>query len=282
MTPLRGHHLERPDSTIRYWSGGTRGPTVVFLHGATLDHHSWTPQIEALRDRYRVVAPDLRGHGASTGHFDFEASVEDVLALLERLPAAQRVVLVGLSLGANIAQEVIRRRPEGVLALVAADTTCNTVARHPLAAPFTVAAVNAQAAMAGDGFARHAARATATDPRVQQYVMDVNAHRSNSETVDILTSLLTSALRPEPDYRLPVPALLVHGQQDHIGEIATGTRAWAEREPRARYAVIPHAGHASNLDNPDHFTALLTSFLDEVAHPADIDDQGRALLRAAS
>ena len=129
--------------------------------------------------------------------------------------------------------------------------------------------------MAGDGFARQAARATATDPQVQQYVIDVNAHRTNSETVDILTSLLTSALRPEPSYRLPVPALLVHGQHDHIGDIATSMRGWAEREPLARYAVIPHAGHASNLDNPDHFTDLLTGFIDEVVPPAGVIDGAR-------
>jgi 3-oxoadipate enol-lactonase len=267
MTPLRGHHLVRPDSTIRYWIGGCEGATVVFLHGATLDHHSWAPQTDALRDRHRVVALDLRGHGASTGRFDFDAAVEDVLALVEQLPA-RRVVLVGLSLGANIAQEVIRRQPDRVLALVAADTTCNTATRHPLAATFTIAAVQSQAALAGDGFARQAARATATDPQVQQYVMDVNAHRSNSETVDILTSLLTTGLRPQPGYRLPVPTLLVRGHHDHIGDIATSMRGWAEREPLARYAVIPEAGHVSNLDNPDHFTRLLTAFIDEVAHPA--------------
>lgn len=166
MNPLDAHHLVRPGATIRYWSGGTRGATVVFLHGATLDHDSWTPQTDVLRDRYRIVVPDLRGHGSSTGRFDFDASVEDVLALLEELPT-RRVVLVGLSLGANIAQEVIRRRPDRVLAFVAADTTCNTAARHPLAASITVAAVQSQAAWAGDGFARQAARATATDPQVQ-------------------------------------------------------------------------------------------------------------------
>jgi pimeloyl-ACP methyl ester carboxylesterase len=297
MTPLRGHHLVRPGSTIRYWSGGAGSTTVVFLHGATLDHHSWTPQTDALRDRYHVVAPDLRGHGASTGRFDFAAAVEDALALVEQLPARQ-VVLVGLSLGANIAQEVVRRRPDSVLALVAADTTCNTAARHPLAASFTIAAVQSQAALAGNGFARQAAQATATDPQVQQYVMDVNAHRTNSETVGILTSLLTSALRAEPGYRLPVPALLVHGQQDHIGDISTSMRGWAEREPLARYAVVPDAGHASNLDNPGHFTSLLTAFLGEVAHPAGfaeadgfhgrrpgdagIDGHGRSVLPAAS
>jgi pimeloyl-ACP methyl ester carboxylesterase len=276
MTPLSRHDLVRPDSTIRYWSGGATGTTVVFLHGATLDHHSWAPQTDALQDRFRVVASDLRGHGASTGRFDFEPAVEDVLALLERLPV-QQVVLVGLSLGANIAQEVIRRRPDGVLALVAADTTCNNAARHPFAVTLSVAAVQAQAALAGDGYARQAARATARDPQVQQYVMDVNAHRTTSDTVDILTSLLTSALRPEPHYRIPVPALLVHGQHDQIGDIATSMRVWAEREPLARHAVIPHAGHASNLDNPEHFTQLLTAFIDEVEHHAGAHDSGEFL-----
>ena len=129
--------------------------------------------------------------------------------------------------------------------------------------------------------------------------MDVNAHRTNAETVDILTSLLTSALRPEPSYRLPVPALLVHGQRDQIGDIASTMRGWAEREPLARYAVIPDAGHASNLDNPDDFTDLLTAFIDDVTAEAavkaqatrphyrepvaaGIDGQGQPLLRAAS
>jgi 3-oxoadipate enol-lactonase len=117
--------------------------------------------------------------------------------------------------------------------------------------------------------------------------------------VDILTSLLTSALRPEPSYRLPVPALLVHGERDQIGDIASTMRGWAEREPLARYAVIPDAGHASNLDNPDDFTDLLTAFIDDVAAEAavkaqatrphyrepvaaGIDGQGQPLLRAAS
>ena len=136
--------------------------------------------------------------------------------------------------------------------------------------------MQSQAALAGDGFARQAARATATDPQVQQYVIDVNAHRTNSETVDILTSLLTSALRPEPSYRLPVPALLVHGQHDHIGDIASTMRGWAEREPLARYAVIPRAGHASNLDNPDDFTDLLTGFIDDVAAEAAVEAQAKS------
>jgi 3-oxoadipate enol-lactonase len=239
---------------------------VVLLHGATLDHRAWAPQVESLRGRFRLVVPDLRAHGESTGSFDFEAAVQDVFALLDVLPA-ERVVLVGLSLGGNLAQEVVRRAPDRVSALVVADATCNTGARHPLATALTVAALNAHAMLPGNHFAHYAAQMIAVDPQVQRYALDADGNRPHGETVRILTSLLTGALRPEQDYRLPVPALLVHGQLDHLGDIAVSTQAWARREPLAEYVVIPAAGHASNLDNPAAFTAALEAFLDRTLPP---------------
>jgi 3-oxoadipate enol-lactonase len=266
MTPLHGHDLVRPDAVIRYWTvGRVEAPTVVLLHGATLDHRAWIPQIDALQDRFHVVVPDLRGHGVSTGQFDFGAAVDDALALLDELPV-ERVVLVGLSLGGNIAQELIRREPDRVGGLVAADTTCNSAARHSLAASAGVAALRLHAMIAGNGFARQSARAIATSPQAQRYALEVNAHRSNQDTVQILASLLSSAARPEPGCRLPVPALLVHGAQDRVGDIAAEMQAWSQREPLARYAVIPDAGHLSNLDNPAAFTAAITMFLHELVH----------------
>jgi 3-oxoadipate enol-lactonase len=281
MTFLDPHDLVRPDATIRYWTGGTAGGrTIVLLHGATLDHHAWSPQVDVLRERFGLVVPDLRGHGESTGSFDFDAAVQDVFALLDALPVG-RVVLVGLSLGGNLAQEVVRRAPDRVSALVIADATCNTGARHPLATSLTVAALSSHAMLPGNHFAQYAAQMMALDPQVQRYALDANAHRPNRETVRILTSLLSGALRPERDYRLPVPALLVHGQLDHLGDIALSTRAWAQREPLAEYAVIPAAGHASNLDNPAAFTAALLAFLDRVLPPGDAEQPPSPTERAA-
>ena len=269
MSELNPHELVRPDAILRYWTGGAAsGPTVVLLHGATLDHRAWSPQVDALRDRFRLVVPDLRSHGESTGSFDFEAAVQDVVALLDQLPAG-RVGVVGLSLGGNLAQEVVRRAPDRVSAMVIADATCNTGARHPLATSTTIAALSAHAMLPGDHFARHAAHMIALNPQVQRYALDANRNRPNRETVRILTSLLTGALRPDQDYRLPIPALLVHGQLDHLGDIALSTRAWAQREPLAEYAVIPAAGHASNLDNPAAFTAALLAFLDRALPPGE-------------
>jgi hypothetical protein len=141
--------------------------------------------------------------------------------------------------------------------MVIADATCNTAARHPLAAWMGVAALHAQAAVHGPAFAQRAARATAIEPQVQQYALEANRHRSNHETVGILASLLTDALRPDPNYRVPVPTLLVCGEFDGIGDVARGSRAWARRDALAEYAEIPGAGHTSNLDNPEAFTKVL-------------------------
>jgi 3-oxoadipate enol-lactonase len=98
-------------------------------------------------------------------------------------------------------------------------------------------------------------------------VLAVNETRSTREAVQILASLLISALHPESDYRLPIPTLLIHGDRDGLGDIASGTRAWAEREPLAEHATVPDAGHASNQDNPEAFTAALVAFLDRVLPP---------------
>ena len=57
--------------------------------------------------------------------------------------------------------------------------------------------------------------------------------------------------------------------EDADGDIALSTRAWAQREPLAKYVVIPAAGHASNLDNPEAFTAALLAFLHRTFPPGD-------------
>jgi len=99
---------------------------------------------------------------------------------------------------------------------------------------------------------------------VRQYVLEANDDRTTGEVVQILASLLEHALHPEPDYRLPVPTLLLHGDGDRIGDIVDGTRDWAARDEHAEYVVVPDAGHASNQDNPEAFTAALSEFLGRV------------------
>jgi pimeloyl-ACP methyl ester carboxylesterase len=262
--------LVRPDATIRYWvSGPVRAPRVVLLHGATLDHHAWDAQVDVLSERYRLVVPDLRGHGESTmeGGFRFEDALDDVVALLDALdderPGAS-LTLGGLSLGANLAQEVVYRAPDRVDALVVADATCNTSVRHPLAAAMTIASLSTLGMTSRERFLRHAAEVTSPNEDVREYVVATNADRTTGETLEILAELLQGALHAEPGYRLPVPTLLLHGDADRIGDIVSSARNWAARDERVEYVVVPLAGHASNQDNPTAFNAALLAFLGRV------------------
>jgi pimeloyl-ACP methyl ester carboxylesterase len=267
---MQRHELVRPDGAIRYRTGGRDdGPVLVLLHGATLDHRSWDAQREALEPRYRLVLPDLRAHGESTtsDSFSFAAAVDDIVALLDELDR-HRIGLVGLSLGGNIAQEIVYRDPARVAALVVADATCNTSPRHAWQAPMAIAALSGLGMMGREAFLQATANVTARDPEVRRYVREVNRTRPSRDSLQILTSMLGAALHPDEAYRLPVPTLLLHGDGDQLGDIAAGTRAWAAREPSAEYATIPQAGHASNQDNPAAFNTALISFLDGVLRPA--------------
>src|SRR5689334_6141700 len=196
-TETERHELVRPGATIAYWvSGPERAPVVVLLHGATLDHHAWDEQVDELTTLYRVVAPDLRGHGESTleGPFAFDDAVDDVAAVLDAVDTGVPVVLGGLSLGGNIAQEIVYRDPGRVDALVVADSTCNTAPRHPLAAPLTIAALTAMTFGGNARFMQHAANVTSPNDDVRRYVLDVNEDRSAADVVEILASLLDQAL----------------------------------------------------------------------------------------
>ena len=258
--------LIRPDATIAYWLSGPRK-----LHGGLAPRrHGGSPLLGCtggtIGDSVPCRSPDLRGHGESAlaDAFRFEDVVADVLALLDEVDTDAPLALVGLSLGGNIAQEIVYRAPDRVDALVVADATCNAAPRHPLAAPLTVATLSTMALTGRKRFMQRAAAVTSLREDVRRYLVGANADRSPREVVQILTSLVEDALHPDPDYRLPVPTLLLHGAKDRVGDIVAGTRAWAERDPGVDYAEIPDAGHASNQDNPDAFTAELTTFLDRV------------------
>ena len=81
------------------------------MHGAGIDHRVWAPQVAAFSVGYRVLTMDLRGHGLSrpAGDFAFARLVDDSFALLDAV-GAERVILIGLSMGGNVAQEMVFRK----------------------------------------------------------------------------------------------------------------------------------------------------------------------------
>jgi len=94
-------------------------PAVVLLHSLGEDGRSWTKVVEAVATTYRVVAPDLRGHGASShpGTYSLELMCSDVLGILDALDLDE-VRLIGHSLGAAVAYLVAESNPARIRRLV--------------------------------------------------------------------------------------------------------------------------------------------------------------------
>lgn len=101
------------------------GPDVMLLHGWTCDSHDWSWQLPVLESRYRVVAPDLRGHGRSEvlppGAYAPADYVADVEALALASYRERKFVLIGHSMGAQIAARLAAKRPDLVRGVVSID-----------------------------------------------------------------------------------------------------------------------------------------------------------------
>ncbi|MEX0788213.1 MAG: alpha/beta fold hydrolase [Anaerolineales bacterium] len=129
-----------PPITVSVLERGAERPrrTMVFLHGFGGSARQWAYQLEKFSARDRVIALDLRGHGASSapdGRYDMPALVGDVEHALKALSVRRPLILVGHSFGAAVAVEYALRHPRGVdrLILIAAS------GEYPLALPYRVA-----------------------------------------------------------------------------------------------------------------------------------------------
>lgn len=259
--------LERKGCPLHYWLTGRQDhPLVVFTHGALIDHHTFDPQLSVVAQHYHVLTWDVRGHGQSQPMgepFTVRKAVEDLVALLDVLGVRQ-AILIGQSMGGNIAQEMVFLHPERVIALAALDCTCNTLKLSAIE--------RAQLWLARPLFhlypyellKKQSARQSALKPEVRQYLYAAMSQLSKDAFITIMlgTSL---CLHDEPGYTITHPLLLLRGEYDQLGNIKTAMPRWAARDAQSRYVVVPDAGHCSNQDNVEFVNTLLLDFLQQVA-----------------
>jgi pimeloyl-ACP methyl ester carboxylesterase len=254
--------LERPDCAVHVWlTGPGNAQLLVLLHGAGLDHCMFEPQLDAFRNTYRLALVDVRAHGKSCPldrPFSIADARDDVLALLDALHV-QTAIVLGQSMGGNIAQEVVFAAPARVSALIAVDCACNTLPlgkfnRALLAiSPTLLKMLPERLLWAGTV-------AVTKRPEVKRYLSATIRRQSKQQIVEITTATLT-ALHAEPKYRTPCPLLIVRGEHDNAGAIRQQAPHWAARDA-ATYVEIPNAGHMANMDNPPAFDRAVLAFLD--------------------
>lgn len=242
--------------------GPPDAPALVLLNSLGSSLAMWEPQIDALAAQFRVVRFDARGHGRSpvpAGPYALADLGADVIALLDRLGIA-RAHLTGLSLGGMTAMWLAITAPERIDRLV----LCCTSAKVGSPGMYRDRAVQVRA----DGTASIAQAVVSrwvtpgyaeTHPvEVERLVAMVAATPAEGyassclaiETMDIEDDLST----------ITAPTLVIAGAEDQALPPDHGARI-AARIPGTRMAVVPHAAHLGNIEQPAEFTALIEGHL---------------------
>lgn len=257
--------------TERGPDGGGSGDPVVLLHAFPLHGGMWEPQAEALSGSRRVIMPDYPGFGRATGEPvpavpEIGYYSEALREMLDRF-GMERVVLGGISMGGYVAFAALRTFPERISALVLADTNPAPDSedarqgRNETAARIADEGIEAMPDLLTERLlSEHTRRER---PETVKRVREMMLEASPEGTVAAL-----GAMRERPDStpllgEIRVPTLVIGGEEDTLSGPEEMARM-SEAIPESRHITLSEAGHLSNLESPEKFSAALSGFLEEI------------------
>ena len=250
------------DGVQIYYEVHGSGPPLILTHGYSSTSEMWQGQVEALAKQHKLVLWDMRGHGrsdypADAGAYSEALTIADIAALLDAI-GADAAIVGGLSLGGYISLAFYRAHPERVRALLIIDTGPGF--RKDDARD----AWNKRALDTAERFEREGLAVLKSASRERSIV----SHRDASGLVRAARGMLTQrdARVIEVLPEIKVPALIVVGADD--APFLAASDYMAAKIPGARKVVIPAAGHAVNIDQPQAFIDAVLPFLDGLPHAA--------------
>ena len=255
------------DIRIAYDDHGA-GLPILFLHAFPLSRSMWDDQVRALlsENRFRLVAPDWRGVGESdiTAEVStMEMFADDLAALMDSL-GIDAAILCGLSMGGYAAFAFLRKYPQRVSGLILADTRPGADSAEARANRENVAML---AETQGTG--------ALADLQVPRLISDYT--RQHAPVVELRIRQMIEAATPQGVAAasrgmalrgdsndllntIACPALVLVGEHDVLTPPDLA-QEYAANIPGAQLVVIPHAGHLSNLEQPQAFLQAMSGFL---------------------
>lgn len=249
--------LDRDGVNIHYEVHGS-GPALLLTHGYSSTSAMWAGQIDALAKRHTLVLWDMRGHGQSDypddpSAYSEDLTVGDMAALLNHI-GAERAIVGGLSLGGYMSLALYRAHPERVRALLIIDTGPGfkkDEARE---------AWNKRAHDTGDRFEREGLASLKNASRERSTVSHRDASGLALAAHGMLTQRDARVIELLP--HIKVPSLVVVGADD--APFLAASDYMAAKIPGAQKVVVPAAGHAVNIDQPQAFIGAVMPFLDSL------------------
>lgn len=269
---MTGYELKTADVaglSVGYREAGEGAP-LVLLHGFLCDSRCWIPQLSGLSDRFRVVAWDAPGAGASAdppATFTTTDYARSLAGFLDTIGVG-RAHLVGLSWGGILAQEFYRLYPERLRTLVLADSYAGW--RGSLPEPVwkeRLARCLLDATGPPEALGARFLPGVFTDAAPRALRDEFSAIVSDFHPLGFRLMAQSSAETDTRELlpRIEVPTLVLWGEDDRRSPIHVAEQLHAAI-PGAELAIIPGAGHLSNMEQPGAFNAHVRRFC--VAHDA--------------
>jgi 3-oxoadipate enol-lactonase len=268
MQPAFSQTIKNVGAELFYWILGD-GPPVVLLHPFPANHEFWLPVAEALASRYRLILPDLRGHGesgAGEGPATMAKHASDVARVMDDAGVG-RAPLIGVSIGGYLLFEFwrIHRGRAAALGL------CNTKAPddNPEARAARLQAANDVLERGVEPFLQSMVprlfgkTTRETRPDLIEGALRMMRQMSPEDIAQVQRGM---AERPDSTDTLKtinVPTLLVTGDEDVMTGI-NEAELMRQHIAGSQLRVIPKAGHYSPWEQPAEATRLLRQFLDSL------------------
>jgi pimeloyl-ACP methyl ester carboxylesterase len=258
-----------PNIHVLDWGG--QGPPAVLLHGGSLTARTWDYVAIALRADFRLVALDMRGHGASdwANDYSIEAYATDLVAVINGL-GIERTRIVGMSLGGMVACEFALRHPDRTESLAMVDVTSRPV--FAATARMRTFMTDFRGAATVDEVVEMAlAVSPRSDPERLHYRMRTllkrgddgrlvwksDRRRRRPSDYDMMLKHLAGFEPRVPD--MTAPFLLARGGESRI-VTEDAAHDFTARFPDGRWISIANAGHNVQEDNPRDLADALRAF----------------------
>lgn len=243
---------------------GHTKPTLLFLHGLGTNSTDWQPQLSAFSPYYRVLAPDLPGHGQSeplTSH----RGIQEMTRALSRWLLTQNcgpVIVIGLSLGALVGLELLLKHPHQVLHAILINGTTDLRLTDPDVSRFFTQRIWFVRLFGVENMAKAAAPLLFPDPQLhavrERFIQQLSLN-SKAQYLRLLYSLQNWQASAELMQRNCVPVDIVSSELDYLSE-ARRRRLFAPLS-YSRFHTLPGLHHAAPAESPERCNQLLQHLL---------------------
>ncbi len=246
-------------------AGPPNAPTIVFLHGAGVAGWMWQPQMKELAHDFHCLVPDLPGHGQSPDAVPFSLAdcTAQVAELIEQRAHGRKAHVVGLSMGASVAMQLIVDAPQRVDHAILSGPAGGPLGRIiPLLLRVMMPLARTEFML------RQSARMLKLSPDVYEQFKQSQLRLSGVMFESIMQELDKFRVPTELS-QAAVPLLVIVGQKE-AGLNYRNARSALQIQPGGVGRVAPGVGHGWNGENPALFNAMTRAWLTDAPLPSEL------------